>query len=88
MQYLVTWTFKPEHANSAIERFQETGAPSPEGVEMISRLHDVSGARGFAVAESDDPIAVAKWCRQWSDLLSFEVIPVLTDEQLGQVLAG
>ena len=88
MNFMVVWTFKPDHSKYAIARFQETGGMPPPGVNMIARWHDVAGGRGFAITETDDPIAVSKWCHDWTDLLSFEVIPVLNDEQLGQVLGG
>lgn len=88
MHFMIIWTFKPEHSEDAIARFTETGATPPEGVKMLARWHDVSGRRGFAIAQTDDAVAASKWCYQWSDLLSFEVIPVLDDEQLAQVLGG
>jgi hypothetical protein len=88
MHLMVIWTIKPENSKAAIQRFTETGAPPPEGVSMLSRWHDVSGGRGFSIAEADDAAAVSKWCHQWSDLLSFEIIPVLDDQQLAGVLAG
>lgn len=88
MNFMVVWTFKPDHSKDAIARFQETGGMPPAGVRMIARWHDVAGGRGFAITETDDPVAASKWCHDWTDLLSFEVIPVLNDEQLGQVLGG
>lgn len=87
MQFMTVYTFRPEHANSATERFLETGGQPPKGAKMISRWHDVSGGRGFALSESDDPVAMTKWCRQWNDLLSFEIIPVVTDEQVTQAIS-
>jgi Domain of unknown function (DUF3303) len=38
------------------------------------------------VAESSDAEAIAKWTQTWTDLLSFEVTPVVTDEQLARVI--
>ena len=87
MHFIVSWTFSPENANSTIERFKETGAPPPDGVPMVARWHDVAGRRGFALAETDDAAAISKWTRQWNDLLAFEVVPVVNDEQLAAVLA-
>ena len=87
MQFMTTWTFKPEHNSQAAGRFKETGGLAPAGVKMIGRWHDVAGGRGFALAEADDPVAMSKWCRQWADLLSFEIVPVLTDEQLAKALS-
>jgi len=39
------------------------------------------------VARTDDASALARWTRQWNDLLEFEVIPVVDDQQLAAVLA-
>lgn len=55
---------------------------------LLARYHDVSGRRGWAIFESDDPLAALRWVRQWSDLMSFEVAPVLDDQELGQVLGA
>ena len=86
MHYMTTWTFRPEHTKEAIDRFMETGGLPPEGVTMVSRWHDVGGTRGFAITETDDPVALGKWCNQWNDLISFEIIPILDDEQIKAVL--
>ncbi|NKB48478.1 MAG: DUF3303 domain-containing protein [Alphaproteobacteria bacterium] len=87
MYFMTVWTFSPENSQATIERFMETGAVPPEGVTMLSRWHDAAGHRGFAISETDDPIALAKWCRGWTDLLEFEIIPVLNDEQLAAALS-
>lgn len=88
MNFMTVWRFSPENAGATIERFMETGGQPPEGINMLARWHDVAGGRGFAISEADDPILMAKWCRGWTDLMSFEVIPVLNDEQLAAALAG
>ena len=59
MKYLTIWTFRPEHRDAVVQRFGETGGQPPDGVTMLARLHDVSGGRGFAVSESDDPVVVS-----------------------------
>lgn len=87
MRYMVIWQFRPNQADEATARFADTGGLPPEGVTMTGRWHDVGGHRGWAIAESDDPTAVAKWCRKWTDLLSFQIVPVLNDEEIGEVLA-
>lgn len=88
MHFITMWTFTPERRDAATQRFGETGAPAPDGVTMLSRWHDVAGGRGFAVCEADDAMLIAKYCREWNDLLEFEIVPVINDEQLGAVLAG
>jgi hypothetical protein len=71
------------------ERFKETGgAPPPQGVRKIASYHYLDGSGGYSIAETDDPIALAKWANQWSDVIVMDVRPVLTDEQMGQVLGS
>ena len=88
MKYLSTWVYDPSCVEAITERFMQTGGKAPEGVTMLGRWFDVAGGRGYALSESTDPIAMAKWTREWSDLMSFEVTPVLDDEQMVQLLQG
>jgi hypothetical protein len=85
MLFMVTYKLRPEHRTSAVTRFLETGGPPPEGVKMVGRWHDASMRRGFVLSDSPDAEAAAKWCHQWADLLTFEVIPVLDDDQVLRV---
>ena len=55
---------------------------------MVGRWHDIAGGRGFTLVESDDAVAVGKFIKEWSDVMSSEVIPLLSDEQLAKVLFG
>jgi len=38
------------------------------------------------LAESSDAVAISKWTQGWTDLLSFEITPVLTDEEVAEVI--
>ena len=53
---------------------------------MVSRWHDVGGRIGFMVVESSDFTLVAAYMRGWTDLLTFDIIPVINDEQLAQIM--
>lgn len=86
MLYVVSWTIQTDHRNAAQARFKETGGMPPEGVEMLGRWHSVEGNRGLCIAKSDDAVAVAKWAQAWSDVLSFDIYPVLDDEDFSRML--
>lgn len=89
MLFLISYKTSPATQRAGQARFVETGgAPPPAGVHKLAAYHHLDGSGGCAIAESGDPVAIARWCNQWSDILSFEVRAILTDEQLGQVLAG
>ena len=53
---------------------------------MVGRWHSLGGRFGFSVVEASDPQAVAKWLEAWTDVMSFDVTPVLTDEEFVQVV--
>jgi hypothetical protein len=88
MTFMVTYKISPAHRNAAQQRFKHGGGLPPEGVKMIGRRHKADGSGGFTLCESDDPVALAKWTQEWSDLLEFETSPVLDDKQFGIVLGA
>jgi len=61
-----------------MKRFDKQGRMMPESVVYISSWIDPDRARCFQVMESPDRELLQKWIDAWSDLVDFEVIPVLT----------
>ena len=55
------------------------------GVKKIGHWHDVVGRRAFAVVESNDLAAVARWVGGWNHLGDAIITPVLDDEESGAV---
>lgn len=51
---------------------------------MLGRWHGPS--MGFLLAEGNDLKPIYEWIRQWSDLLSFVVTPVIEDAEAAEVL--
>jgi hypothetical protein len=86
MIFHITYKLSPGRRNDAQNRFRETGGPPPSGVTMMGRWHCAEGLRGFIIAESSDAEAIGKWIQEWTDLLTFEVTPVLNDEQVARVI--
>jgi len=84
MKFMAIWTGSPDTRDDALARFKETGGAPPPGVKMLGRWHDISGSSGFALAESDDPKAIHRWVLSWSDLLSFELVAVIDDQEFAQ----
>jgi hypothetical protein len=42
---------------------------------------DVAGKRCFQIMEAADEAALREWIANWSDLVDFEVVPVMTSVQ-------
>lgn len=87
MLFMTTYSIRPEHRDAAIARFKETGGPPPDGVTQVGRWQDVGGNHGWTLAETDDLEALHRWTYQWSDVLTFEISPVLTDEQFVRTIS-
>ncbi|MGH8670559.1 MAG: DUF3303 domain-containing protein [Burkholderiales bacterium] len=88
MLFIVKWSISPDHRNAAIERFLKTGGVAPTGVKMVGRWHAIGQSSGFGVAQADDPTLIQKWVLEWNDLLSMEVFPALTDEQMAPLMVA
>jgi len=86
--FLTTWRTKSGNRDKAVERFAKTGGMPPAGVKMLGRWHAVTQNMGVTVAEADNAEQVAKWCYEWSDILEFEVVPVLDDAAAARVFGG
>ncbi len=87
MIYHIAFDYLPDSRIDVHERFKQTGAPPPQGVKMVGRWHAAEGNRGWFIAEADDADAIARWLQEWTDLITFEVTPVLTDEQFLAVIS-
>jgi Domain of unknown function (DUF3303) len=86
MLFMISYSFNAQDRNVVQERFKKTGGLPGPGATMLGRWHDVGGNRGFALAESNDSVAIGKWMQEWTDFLEFEVTPVNTDEDVMKVL--
>ena len=87
MIFQVSFTYASDLRDSVHQRFLDTGgAPPPQQVDMIGRWHHVQGNSGVLLAEANDPTALAKWLQDWSDVISFDVRPVLADEEFSAVI--
>jgi hypothetical protein len=87
MRFMLTYTLKPEARDAAIARFLQTQGAPPEGVQMLGRWQTVGSLGGFTLCESNDAAKIADWVFAWSDLLTFQVAPVLDDQEFGAMLA-
>lgn len=86
MKFMVTFPLTAETFKLRTARFLETGGMPPQGVKMLGRWHAADQSQGFVLAETDDAKALCKWVTEWADLIEFEVVPILDDEEAASVL--
>ncbi len=87
MTFVMEYCFQPEMRLKCDARFKKTkGGMAPKGVKMISQWNAIGDGRGVIVFESDDPIAMTKWVKDWSDLMTLEIYPVISGESLAKFI--
>ena len=86
MLFKLAWTHKPQARNETIKKFMETGGMPPEGVELISRYHNLDGTGGFAILESTNASALADYALDWNGLIKIEITAIMDDDTITSVL--
>jgi hypothetical protein len=87
MQFMIVETFTngPEPVYA---RFREKGRMAPEGLRYISSVVTSDGGRCYQLMECDDRALLDQWIAAWSDLVSFEVLPVIPSAEAAERFGG
>jgi hypothetical protein len=81
MLYMVVERFKNRDALSVYRRFREQGRLAPEGLTYVSSWVDERFQRCFQIMETDDRNLLDQWISNWSDIVDFKVIPIMTSQE-------
>ena len=76
MRYMVVEQFT-QGAGPVYERFAEKGRMMPAGLEYVDSWIDGSLTRCWQLMETEDPGLFDEWTANWSDLMTFEIAPVV-----------
>jgi len=79
--YMVVEHFKNGNAVPVYRRFRESGRMMPEGLAYVSSWVDDKLERCYQVMETHDRALLDAWMANWSDLIDFEVYPVVTSKE-------
>ncbi len=79
--YMLVEHFKNEDAVSVYRRFRDKGRMVPKGVSYVSSWVDQNLERCYQLMETSDHALLDKWMANWSDLIDFEVYPVVTSKE-------
>jgi hypothetical protein len=83
--YMIVEHFKD--APAVYRRFRERGRMAPEGVRYVSSWVDDNVEHCFQIMETGDPRLLDQWMASWSDLVEFEVYPVITSAEAAARIA-
>ncbi len=68
-------------ARAVYERLRDRGRMQPDGVRYLDSWIAGDLSRCFQLMECDDPDRLHEWIARWSDLMEFEVVPVIASSE-------
>jgi hypothetical protein len=78
MLYMIVEDFQGGDAAPVYRRFRERGRMAPDGLRYVASWVTSDLRRCFQIMECDERALLDEWMANWSDLVEFEVIPVMT----------
>ena len=81
MHYLVIEHFRDGDAGPVYERFRARGRLAPDGLSYVTSWVTDDLTRCYQVMACDDPVLLERWMAAWSDLVDFEVHPVISSAE-------
>jgi len=87
MLYLIVEHFKNEDPVPVYRRFRDRGRLAPEGLIYLSSWVDQKFQRCFQIMETENRDLLDEWMANWSDLVDFEVFPVMSSQQAAEKIA-
>jgi hypothetical protein len=85
--YMVIEKFRNGDPAPVYRRFRSKGRMAPEGLKYISSWVDEKLECCYQVMETEDRAMLDQWMANWSDLVDFEVHPVMTSQQAAEMVA-
>jgi hypothetical protein len=77
MLFMIVERFKNRDAKAVYRRFRERGRGAPDGLTYVGSWIEANFDRCFQLMECDDARLLQQWVAAWSDLIEFEIVPVV-----------
>ena len=87
MLFMIVEHFKNADPLPIYRRFRDRGRMAPEGLQYVSSWVDEKFERCFQIMETTDRELLDRWIANWSDIVEFEVYPVVTSKDAADRIA-
>ena len=81
MTYMIVERFRSGDPVPVYRRFRERGRLAPDGLRYVTSWVTADLRQCFQVMECEDPRLLEEWTSRWSDLVEFEILPVVTSTE-------
>lgn len=87
MLYMIVEHYADGDPKPVYRRFAERGRMAPDGLEYLGSWVTSDLTRCYQVMECADRLLLDEWMAQWSDLVRFEVVEVMTSAEAAAEVA-
>ena len=88
MLFMVIESFRNQDAKAVYRRFRDKGRLTPDGLAFVGSWVEADLSRCFQLMECDDVTLLQRWAVAWSDLVEFEIVPVVPGKAVADALSG
>jgi hypothetical protein len=79
--FMVIERYKNGDAAPVYRRFREQGRLAPNGLRYVNSWVTPDLTTCYQVMETDDRGLLDAWMARWSDLVEFEIVPVISSAE-------
>ena len=87
MLFMIVEHYRIGDAKPVYERFRTRGRLAPEGLRYVASWVTADLAHCYQVMECDDRALLDQWTAAWTDIVEFEVHPVVTSAEAAAAVA-
>ena len=87
MLFVIVERFRGGDPVPVYRRFRDRGRLTPEGLRYVNSWVSTDLTTCYQVMECDDRGLLDRWVASWSDLVDFEIIPVITSAEAAAAVA-
>ena len=82
--YMVIENFRNGDAVPVYRRFRDRGRLAPMGLSYVSSWVSDKLDRCYQLMETEDLALLEQWIASWSDIVDFEVYPVISSKEAAE----
>jgi hypothetical protein len=86
--FMIVEHFRDGEARPVYERFRHRGRLAPDGLQYVGSWVTGDLTRCYQVMACEDRALLEAWIAAWTDLVEFEVIPVITSADAAARVLG
>jgi hypothetical protein len=86
MLFMVVESYRNQDAKAVYRRFRDKGRMMPDGLTFVGSWVSADLGRCFQLMEASDVTLLQRWAAEWSDLVEFEIVPVVAGKDTAEAL--